>query len=149
MGNLYEYFAASDDAAAAAVVHGGAQAAGLDSLGGLKGADPVILLATLEALLRGVDYEVVSTTPRHCDLLAESSEDGPWVVTLTDTLRDALAGASEATLSEVAVPWSKADEFRDGPPDLVALLADFLGRLAALARTAAARDDSLYCWMSL
>jgi 1,2-phenylacetyl-CoA epoxidase catalytic subunit len=69
------------------------------------------------------------------------------VVTLTDTLRDALANADADQLTHAAIAWSATEEFRGrGDADL---LGDFLNRFATLARTARSRDQSLYCWMSL
>lgn len=76
-----------------------------------------------------------------------SQSEERWVVTVTDTLRDALAGTSSVQLAIVAVDWAATEEFA-GCED-AALLGDFLGRFAALARSAHGRGQHLYCWMSL
>ena len=146
MGNLYDYFAAENDRTAAATLADSPDPE-LFELLDAKGIDPYIELATLEALLREVPYEQVENDPRHSMLLSDPEDDSRWVVTLTDTLRDALAEATTERLAQVAVPWSRTEEFRGrGDADL---LADFLGRFANLARHARERRHHLYCWMSL
>ena len=149
MGNLYEYFAAPDHGAAARALAESPEAAGFLSLGMVKGLEPSVQLGALEALLYDVDLEHVTAAPWHCALVDEASEDGPWVVTVTDTLRDALVTTSEAVLREVALRWARTSEFRGSPPQLPSLLEDFLRRFAVLARTAATRSEHLYCWASL
>lgn len=153
MGNLYDYFAAPDDRAAASTFDllGGPSAGGFDTLE-TKGIDPTVQLGTLEELLTGRSYEEVADDPR------QSAEIGPapkaggdaaehGVVTLTDSLAAALADADRERLAEVAVPWSRTDEFwGDTDPEL---LTDFLVRFADLARRARDRGHRLYCWWSL
>lgn len=149
MGNLYDYFAAADDESAAATFDDAPDPKILKVLD-VKGIEPFIQLGTLEALLRDVDYDEVTEDPRHCSLLTDPAAESKWVVTLTDTLRDALADASAERLAEVAVPWSETEEFEgSASEDLADLLADFLGRFAALARHARDRQLRLYCWMCL
>ena len=149
MGNLYDYFAAADDQTAAATFDDAPDPKVLKVLD-VKGIEPFIQLGTLEALLRDVDYDAVTEEPRHCCLLTDPDSESKWVVTLTDTLRDALAEASEARLAEVAIPWSQTEEFQySASEDLADLLADFLGRFAELARHARDQQLRLYCWMCL
>jgi hypothetical protein len=146
MGNLYDYFSAPDDAAAATTFDGGPGAAGFPTLD-VKGIDPFLQLGGAEALLLGRPVEVVIGHPRAGHLVSESTEDCPWVVTLTDEFRDALAAATPDVLAEVALPWSRTEEFgEDCDPEP---LADFLGRLAELARGAREGGHRLYCWISL
>lgn len=146
VGNLYDYFAADDDAAAAATLEYSPDPERFDVLDA-KGIEPAVQLATLESLLRGIDYEQVAAHPRQCALLSDPHSEDRWVVTLTDTLRDALADANAEQLVQAATTWSTTEEFRGyGDADL---LADFLQRFAALARTARDRGQRLYCWMSL
>ena len=146
VGNLYDYFAAADDQTAAAVLEDSPDPGRFDVLD-VKGIEPAVQLAMLEALLRGVDYEQVAASPRQCMLLSNPTEQSRWVVTLTDTLRDALADASPSQLAGTAVPWSVTEEFfGQGDADL---LGDFLTRFAELALTARNRGDHLYCWVSL
>lgn len=142
MGNLYYYFAADDDAAAAATLEHAPDPERFDVLD-VRGIEPTVQLATLEALLRGIDYELVAADPRQSALLSDPQDEERWVVTLSDTLRDALANADTEQLAGVAIAWSATEEFRGhGDADL---LSDFLNRFAELARTARGRGQRLYC----
>lgn len=146
VGNLYDYFAADDDAAAAATLEHSPDPGRFDVLD-VRGVEPAVQLATLESLLRGIDYEQVKADPRRCALISDPHSEDHWVVTVTDTLRDALADANAEQLAQTAIAWSATEEFRgQGDADL---LADFLDRFATLARTAHNRSRRLYCWMSL
>lgn len=145
VSNLYDYFAAADDHTAAATLQHSPDPGRFDVL--IGGIEPAVQLATLEALLRGVEYEQVAADPRQCALLSEPADQSRWVVTLTDTLRDALADAVPDHLARTAATWSQTEEFRGhGEADL---LGDFLIHFADLARTARGRGHHLYCWVSL
>ena len=78
---------------------------------------------------------------------AGSDLDDDDVVTLTDTLRDALAATSDQRLTEVAAAWSRTGELRQiGWDDTtVDEHVGFLRRLRDLARAAAADGQRLYC----
>ncbi|WP_139128693.1 hypothetical protein [Micromonospora humi] len=149
MGILCDYFSAPTDeaAATAADVPGGPRAAsdpGFEVVE-LKGIEPVVQLGTLEALLTGVDYDVVAENPRQGHAVAVRHDGEVLVISLTDELHAALAGASESRLREVATPWSETEEFwGQGEPSV---LAEVLIELAGLARRAAARGERLYCWV--
>jgi hypothetical protein len=146
VGNLYDYFSAADDQTAATTLEHSPDPARFEVLD-VRGIEPAVQLGMLEALLRDVDYETVAADPRQCTLIGSAGDEGPWVVTLTDTLRDALADANPDHLARTAVPWSRTEEFYgDGAADL---LADFLNRIAGLARSARDQGHRLYCWMSL
>lgn len=121
MGNLYDYFAADNDETAAATLEHAPDPSHFDVLDA-KGIDPVLPPATLEALLRGIDYAQVWADPRRCELLTDPQDQSRWVVTLTDTLRDALAIASADRLAQAGIRWSESDDFR---------------------------GQHLYCWISL
>jgi hypothetical protein len=146
MGVLFDYFAAATDDEAVAV---------LDQLGGpsetmpdvlaVKGIEPVVQLGTLESLLEGVERSVVSQRERSGRVIAHADGGERLVVTLSDEFQAALAAASRERLMEVAEPWARSEEFWDRVD--TAALADFLGRLAALARTATADGRRLYCWV--
>ncbi|CAG6393642.1 hypothetical protein NMG29_34425 [Streptomyces cocklensis] len=144
MGNIYDYYAAIDDTQALALFEDDCMG---DPFGttGLKGADPYLLLLTVEAHLTGVSKEQVEADPRFCELLNDPEHDGPWLVSLTDTLRDALAAATPERLLETATAWTHTE---DGGGQDPGLPADFLGRLAELARDAGPRRR-LYCGMHL
>ncbi|WP_328719344.1 hypothetical protein OHT52_07440 [Streptomyces sp. NBC_00247] len=139
MGNLYDYYAATDDAQAIALSENEYGAGTADPFGtiGLKGVMPHEILGTVESRLTGVPEEQVEADPRFCELLNVDGDDqdGPWLVSLTDTLRDALAEATPERLE-------------DGVGQDSELMADFLQRLAELARDAGPQRR-LYCRMSL
>lgn len=149
MGNLYEYFSAADDQAAATALDLGP--AGLQKAFDVlstTGIDPAVQIGTLEELLTGRSFDDILQDPRASEPLGPAtSEDEHGVVTLTDQLLDALAGADRASLADVAVPWSETEEFW-GQAD-PGILTDFLVEFAALAKRAKERGHKLYCWWSL
>ncbi len=111
----------------------------------VKGIDPLVQLGTLEALLTGRDYEQIVVGPRAGQMLATQDGGERLVVTLTDELQAALAGANDARLASAAVPWSQTEEFfGQGDPQI---LAGLLQELAELARRARNRDERMYCWV--
>ncbi|MFG3259859.1 hypothetical protein [Streptomyces sp. NPDC048172] len=112
---------------------------------GLKGADPHLLLGTVEAHLTGVPEEQVEADPRFCQLLNAPAHEGPWLFSLTDALRDALAAATPERQLEAATAWTHTEDGGGQDPQL---LADFLERLGELARDAGPQRR-LYCGMSL
>ncbi|MEU5879257.1 hypothetical protein [Spirillospora sp. NPDC047279] len=148
MGNLYEYFRAADDDVAVTAFEHGAAHAGLAGLGALKGAEPTTFAIPVEALLTGLSKDEVSADPRSLALISPEEPEGPWVVSLTDRLRDGLAEVPQEGLLPLAERWCETE-----PDDAVGIapesLADFLGRLAALAADAREREERLYCWMCL
>jgi hypothetical protein len=112
-----------------------------------KGIDPLVQMGTLEALLTGEQYDVVASRPRAGQQVARRSQEGPWVVTLTDELQAALAAAPRDQIVAVAVQWLQTEEFRgQGDPET---LAQFLLELADLARQGNRRGERLYCWIYL
>ncbi|MFD5633256.1 hypothetical protein ACFWJM_03765 [Streptomyces sp. NPDC127077] len=144
MGNIYDYYAATDDTQALALFEGDALDDPFGTIG-LKGADPFMLLGTVEAHLTGVAAEQVEADPRFCALLNDAEEEGPWLVSLTDSLRDALAAAAPEHLLGAATAWTRTEDGGGADP---ALMADFLQRLGELARDAAP-GRRVYCGMSL
>ncbi|MFI1225679.1 MULTISPECIES: hypothetical protein [unclassified Streptomyces] len=144
MGNIYDYYAATDDGQALTLFADGCADDPFGTLG-LKGADPYVLLGAVEAHLTGVPEEQVEADPRFCALLNDPESEGPWLVSLTDSLRDALAAATPERLLETATAWTRTE---DGDGQDPGLLADFLERLGELARAARPRQR-LYCGMSL
>lgn len=139
MGVLCDYFAAASDGEAAAVIDAtGGPGAG--SLHG-NGIDPVVQMGTLEELLTGRDFEEILDGDG--EVIADRDGGQRLVVRLSTDVTEALAGASDERLAEVAVPWSQTEEFwGEGDPDV---LAGFLRDLAALARDARGRGQRLYC----
>ncbi|WP_369185560.1 hypothetical protein [Streptomyces sp. Y1] len=143
MGNLYDYHAAADDAQALGIFEDGRVDDRFGTVG-LKGVDPFALLGAIEAALTGVPEEQVEAAPRFCELLSDPHHEGHWLVSLTDTLRDALALAGSSRLEEAASAWTLTE---DGAGHDAELIADFLERLADLARDAG--QCGLYCGISL
>ncbi|SEO29081.1 hypothetical protein [Actinacidiphila rubida] len=144
MGNIYDYYAATDDTQALALFKEDSMVDPFGTLG-LKGADPYLMLATVEAHLTGASEEQVKADPRFCGLLNDPDPEGPWLVSLTDTLRDVLAAATPERLLETATAWTHTE---DGGGEDPGLMAGFLERLGQLARDAGPRRR-LYCGMSL
>ncbi|QFG24506.1 hypothetical protein [Actinomadura sp. WMMB 499] len=144
-----DYFAAPDDLAAVAVLDepGGPGAAAFDAVP-LKGVDPVVVIARLEAILTGCTYGEAAERPRSGTLLSPPDAESAFVVAVTDTLRDALASAAEAALREAGPAWAGTDEMRadgvsaEGATEAAMLLAD-------LARRATSNGMRLYCWWAL
>jgi hypothetical protein len=142
---LMDYFSAATDSQAARVTpgNGGPTRLGFDVLD-LKGIDPTVMLTVLESILTGRSEDEVAEDERQSHLVVES--DDALVVTVTDTLRDALAGSDEQTLREAAREWATMEELEGSDPEQ---LADALKLLADLSRRAVGRDHRLYCWWSL
>jgi hypothetical protein len=148
MGALFDYFSADSDESAASAVSlpDGPGDMPFDTVH-TKGVDPLVQLGTLEALLTARDYAQIVTGPRAGRPLAAQGSGERLVVTLTDELQAALADADEALLASVAEPWARAEEF-SGHGDSQ-LLAGLLHGLAELARRARAKNERMYCWLSV
>lgn len=115
----------------------------------LRGIDPVVQLATLEALMTGRAYEDVIQDERSGHTVAEDDEGVSAVVTLTDSVRDALAAADAGELARVAPMWLRTEEFAVRDDEDRDNFTELLADLAALARRAHADELHLYCWMSV
>ncbi|HEX2174570.1 MAG TPA: hypothetical protein VHG70_01560 [Nocardioidaceae bacterium] len=114
-----------------------------------RGYDPVVTLGTLESLLRGVDYDALDKDPRWGG--SPSDADPPEdraVLTITDTLRDAMSEASDDRLRRVAEPWSRTAELtQEGWQDVtVDDHVRFLQQLHELAASAHRQGHRLYCY---
>jgi hypothetical protein len=97
VGVLFDYFRAPDASTAAAVLErlGGPRdpdAPLLDAVAG-KGFEPEVMLRKLQSLLTGMPYDELPEG----ELLAVEGEDGPWIVQLSEELRDALADAQPSS----------------------------------------------------
>jgi hypothetical protein len=149
VGVLYDYFRAPDASTAAAVLErvggpmGGPDAPVLDAVDG-KGIDPEVMMRTLQSLLTGVPYDELPWG----EMLAMSDDaDGPWIMQLSEELRDALADAQASRLPAVAQQWVRTEEFWDQAT--AAEVLPFLGEVTAMARRARQAGERLYCWSSL
>jgi hypothetical protein len=149
VGVLYDYFRAPDASTAAAVLErvggpmGGPDAPVLDAVDG-KGIDPEVMMRTLQSVLTGVPYDELPWG----EMLAMSDDaNGPWIMQLSEELRDALADAQASRLPAVAEQWVRTEEFWDQAT--AAEVLPFLGEVTAMARRARQAGERLYCWSSL
>ncbi len=143
---LIDYFTAPSDTDAARVHlgSGGPATLGFDTVSA-KGIDPAVALGNLESIMTDRPYEEVVNRSRQCDLLTDDEEDA-LVVTVTDTLRDALAAAHDERRRHTAEQWAATEELAHTTPEM---LADFLGQFATLASSASERGHHHYCWWAL
>nr|WGD01511.1 GE004856 [Streptomyces sp.] len=146
---LCDYFSAADDQAALAVAGraGGPAEAAFDVVF-LKNIDPAVAIAQLEAILTDCTYEEASRRPRAGQLLSSPEDEGRFIISVSDTLAEALAEATRADLVRVAEPWSMTAELQQSKVDAFNAL-DVLEALAGLAQRAQAADMHLYCWWSI
>ena len=146
---MCDYFSAADDEAAVAVLQtpGGAGSASLDVVY-LKNIDPVVCMARLEAIMAGCSYEEALQRPRCGQLLSSPEAESAFVMSVSETLRELLAAATEDDVIRVAEPWSLTEELRMAGVDAQAA-AGVLAALAGLARRARAADMHLYCQWTL
>ncbi|TFV51719.1 hypothetical protein [Blastococcus sp. TF02A-35] len=155
MGVDYVYFLADDDAAAAAALTRPGGPLGWPEVTGhrktglfrtepvvtelgpgypafaTRAADPVVALGTLAELLTGVGYDTVQEDPRHGAEVAATPTGDVVVMTVSDALREAVAAAGDARLTEVAEAWSRTEELAHADP---ADLLEMLRNLRDLAR---------------
>ncbi|MFI6642589.1 hypothetical protein [Streptomyces sp. NPDC050504] len=105
-------------------------------------------MASLEAILTGRTYDEASASPRAGRLVSPPEHESAFVISLSDTLRDALAAASRDGLAEAAGTWAETDELQaygitaDGAREVLA-------QLSALAARASSGRLRLYCWWAL
>ncbi|QFZ78154.1 hypothetical protein GFH48_37025 [Streptomyces fagopyri] len=146
---LCDYFSAADDRAAVAVAGspGGPDPAALDVVS-LKGIDPVVAIARLEAIATDCGYEEAGQRPRSGLLLYGAGVDGPLLFSVSDTLVAALVTASRDDLRRFAQSWSVTAELRHDQVD-AGTAAGALEALAGLARRAHPAGLRLYCRWSL
>ena len=108
------------------------------------GYDGAVTLGTLEALLTGVPYSSLEENPRWGGTVSDEGPEDCGVLTVTDSLRDALAAADDETLKAVVGAWATTDELApfDGDAPSREDLDGHLGFLRALRDLAArARND--------
>jgi hypothetical protein len=111
---------------------------------------PATELVTLEALLTGRERDEVERNPREArmhqregpPLASVDIDNGRWVVTVTDELRDALCAADARQRAAVAYQWAESGDFGGADGEDLAYTVD---RLAELARIAQLRSEHLYC----
>jgi hypothetical protein len=101
---------------------------------------PCLLLGSLKAHLTGVPEEQMEAAPRFGELLSDHQHEGHWPVSLTDSLRDALAMATSGRLQEAVSIWTLRRRRRGARRGTG-------GRLPAADRPRGQRG--LYCGMPL
>jgi hypothetical protein len=153
MGIRTEYFAAPTDEVAATALHtpGGPSEPDLrtdqprfDAVA-VPSVDPFVMLGGLAGVLSGRPYAEVTAHPRHGALVGSGGEEGPWVVTVSQTLVDDLASAGPTRLAAAAREWSGDATPAVAPHVLVSALLS----LGALAARATDERKGVYCWTSL
>jgi hypothetical protein len=141
-----DYFLAPDDAiAVTALADGGPVSTALPTVEA-KNIDPVVGLGQLESFLTGMPYDEVVGLARQGTPVSDVSSDevSHLIVAVTDSLRDALATATPATLGDAGARLAATEELAGSDPEAV---TDFVRRLAGLA----GRADGwhLYCFWAL
>ncbi|MFD9793733.1 hypothetical protein ACFWXK_22630 [Streptomyces sp. NPDC059070] len=144
---MCDYFSAPHDDAAVGVLDqpGGPDASGFDVVA-LKGLDPVVTMASLEAILTGCTYDEASARPRAGRLLSSPDHESAFIISLSDTLQEALASASHDGLADAAAAWAETDELRGCGIDAA---REVLVLLSGLANRASSGRRRLYCWWAL
>ena len=141
-----DYFLAPDDTIAITALDDGGPLSTELPIVEAKNFDPVVNLGNLESVLTGLPYDAVTALPRQGEPVSDvsSGEAERFIVAVTDSLRDALAAASPAAIDEAGVRLAATDELAGADP---AAVADFINRLAGLAR----RADGwhMYCFWAL
>ncbi|GAA2599790.1 hypothetical protein GCM10010399_33220 [Dactylosporangium fulvum] len=148
MGVLYDYFRAADDASAIKLIEdlvGGpaGNSSTVDAID-LKGIDPTVTLAELVCFVRGIEWNV-NVVEEHL-VWSRAEAEGPWVLSIGDDVRDALASITEAQMPSLSARWGRTEELAwHGPlPDDTML--PVIENISALARRARDAGDHLYCW---
>ena len=144
MGLLTDYFAAENDEAARRCLDNGPKAQGLPAIEANSG-EPVVTMATLEGILTGADPMAIireNTDP----VVAQAGEEGPWVVSIRDSLVQSLVPPDGPKLWSAASQWASTEELVGSDPrDLYT----FVWNLAHLAAWARANGQRIYSRMSL
>jgi hypothetical protein len=143
---MCDYFSAASDEVAVGVLDapGGPDASVFDVLS-LKDVDPVVVMPRLEGILTDCTYDEACARPRSGQLLSDPEAEGAFVISVSDTLRDALATASDDQLGVAAGPFAAVEELGFTHTKTLELL----NRLSGLARRAVAEERRLYCWWAL
>lgn len=145
MGVINEYFLAGSDAAAADIIDTG-------PAGGVVGPDPGSELASLEAILLGLDpesEEALALVGRddHALDIAHDDDYSRMVVKIATGTTQLIAQMSSADLRPHLQRWARIEEFA-GTTDED--LYDMMAALHPLFVAAAGdRGQALYAWISL
>jgi hypothetical protein len=142
---IVKFFIAPDDTSAAGIADRGPTGL-FDSLAG-GNFDATEAVIEWESIFTGQSFEALVSAGEPRMVADPGEEGGPLVFAASGALRRALAGAVPARLAEVGELWiqERAEDGELFDPEMVGGL---IGDLADLARTAAGRGHSLYCWMT-
>lgn len=153
MGVLYDYFRAPSDDAAIALIGeiGGGPVVVADSSRtvdavDLKGIDPGVALGSLVGFVRGVHRrkDLVRS-----DLLWSLDEQGPWLLSIDDDTRDALAAITDDQVPALSAQWGRIEELASDGPLPGGQLIPVINAISGLAGRARDAGDHLYCWCCL
>ncbi|WP_062992355.1 hypothetical protein [Nocardia anaemiae] len=146
---MCDYFSAADDDTAVRVLDrpGGPDASMFDVVS-LKGIDPVVTMAQLEAIMTGCTYEEASARPRSGQLLSSPEDESAFIVSVSDTLQEALASAGHSSLVEAAAEWADTEELQ-GYGITADTALEVLVLLSGLASRARSTGLRLFCWWAL
>jgi hypothetical protein len=156
MGVLCDYFRAPDRTTALALhrhpdgLFEAAASAKTEPVD-LKGLDPVVMLGKLVGLLSGVSYEHmllaggIPTDHIPNPVLVTSEDDEDVLVELSVVVRDTLADATEAALTEAAPIWANIEEFAYSTWNDADEVRPIMDELVGLARRARDADQMIYC----
>lgn len=152
MGVLYDYFRSPSDPAAVSLMdqlRGGPTTAGRDVVDAvdLKGIEPTVTLGRLVGLARGVPWNVDLVATEL--LWSGDEEEGPWLMSIGDAVRDTLATIANAAEPDLAERWGQTEELAWNGPLPGPQLLPVMDQITGLARRARAAGDHLYCWCSL
>jgi hypothetical protein len=103
-----------------------------------------ITLGTLLCILRGEDYNEAALG--EFPLLAQKTEEGPWVFALPDALVVSLYQVDSSQIPEAVSKWLKTEEMRG---DEYGDAERFIGELKLLATEAITQQRPILMWMSL
>ncbi|GLW74688.1 hypothetical protein Kpho02_69850 [Kitasatospora phosalacinea] len=145
MSIVIKFFVAPDRDAAAAVVGGGPDGVFESLTYGNFDAEEALI--EWESIFTGRSFEelVAADEP---EVIADPGDgEGPLVLAVSRTVKDALAGADELRLGEVGRLWLQ-ERAEDGEVLDQQTAAGILRALAGLARAVGGREDRLYCWMA-
>ena len=149
---LISYFVAPDDERAAQVIDWPSGPVAPEDGAGEQDAlpvvdakiEPVVTLTKLAEILSGTPYDELAADKRAATLLAQKDEYEVLVLTISDPVTAALAGATDEDLVRAAGPWSQIEEFHgSADPDQ---LLEVMRELGPLARQAVDGGRSLYVW---
>jgi hypothetical protein len=144
VGLLTDYFAAENDDSARRCLANGPKVLGLSAVEA-NSLEPTVTMATLEGILTGADPMAIIREGKN-PVVADAGAEGPWVVSIRDSLVQTLVPPDGPRLWAAANRWAKTEELAGSDPQSA---YEFLWSLAHLAAWAQANGQRVYCWMSL